>query len=111
MERVHPISEQQAGMKAMAFLDCYGIKVKISGFTFNDQNWNWNKVIQKYTDPAGKNYGLIEHFKEGENNDTSFVYFEYEDKSGKLCQEKFEKFLDAERAMVHLIQRRLKGED
>ena len=111
-EHIYPINEQQIGMKMTNFKNAYGFALKsMSGFTFNDEDWNWNKVIQKYTDKLGKNYGLIEHFKEGQDNSTDFVWLEYEDKEGKFCQEKFERFVDAEKAMVELMEKRMKGKD
>lgn len=111
MNSVHISEKKRDMLREKLFKDCYGIDSIIHVINYNDTNWDWDLCVLIFRDTLGKNYGLVEHFKDGLDNSTKFVYFEYEDKSGKFCQEKFEKFIDAEEAMVELIKKRLKGED
>ena len=108
---VTPLTEQQCKMKEKLFLDAYGLETTIAGVSYNDENWDWDKAIIKFCDSLGKNYGLVENFKPGTDNSTDFVELEYENKEGSFVKQKFEKFLDAELAMVELMKKRLKGED
>lgn len=108
---VHISEKKQDMMRQQLFKDAYGIDAKIWVTNFNDANWNWDKCILNFTDSLGKNYGLIEFFQEGANNNTRVVIFEWTDKEGKMHEEPFSRFLDAELAMVALMRRRLEGKD
>ena len=111
-ERIHKMTEQDISLRERNFNDIYGFPVTITeGITFLDADWNYDMVIIKFRDVLGKVYGLVEHYPAGSDNSTKFVLLEYEDKYGKFCQEKYEKFIDAEKAMVELMQKRQRGED
>ena len=104
-------------MKEKLFFDAYGVHVKIKTMTFNDTNWNWDKVILSFIDEGGHNYGLIEHFKEGNDNSTNYVNLEHEDKNGNLVTKRFDEnnakmgsiFVTAEKELVSLMKRKLRG--
>lgn len=116
---VHVQTKERDGMKETLFKDAYALDAKISYTTYNDAEWNWDKVVINFVDSLGKNYGLIEFFMDGANNDTAFVMFEYTDKEGKLRSERYdannckkgEIFVTAEKRMVNMMRRRLRGEE
>lgn len=106
-------------LKERLFKDAYKLNAKIRTTTYNDERWNWDMVVLNFTDDLDKHYGLIEYFKEGDDNSTDHVDFEYEDKDGNWKVERFDKkntergkiYVTAELAMVRLMQRRLQGDD
>lgn len=106
-------------MKEAMFKDAYGVDTKIKSTTYNDEKWNWDMVVLNFRDTLGKNYGLVEYFKPGEDNSTDHVDFEFEDKEGTWKTIRFDEtnsdkgsiFFAAETAMKEMMQRRLRGED
>lgn len=106
------ISEKRRDfMRERMFEDAYNVKARIWVTNFNDENWDWDMCVLNFRDSLGKNYGLIEHFKEGKDNSTHHVVLEYETDKGEFVKQNFEKFIDAEKSMVQLMQRRLQGID
>lgn len=98
-------------MRENLFKSEYKVDTKIKVTNYNDDNWNWDMVVLNFKDSLGKDYGLIEFFKPGNDNSTDHVLLEYCDKSGNWIQEEYKEFHLAEKAMVNLMQRRLRGED
>ena len=107
----HVSDKKQDFHREKLFKDSFGLNTTIHVTTYNDENWNWDICVINFRDSLGKNYGLIEYFKPGDDNSTDYVILEYEDKEGNIIKENFQKFIDAENSMVALMQRRLKGED
>lgn len=107
----HIQTKERDSLREKSFKDSYGFNVHIRATTFNDENWDWVMCTLNFRDPLGKNYGLVEYFMPGSDNGTDYVEFEYETKDGKFVKRKFEKFLDAEVAMVELMRRRANGLD
>lgn len=99
------------GIRESNFKSAYKFPVKIKSTCYNDEDWNWNKVVLNFTCPLGKTYGLIEYYKEGADNSTDHVDFEYSRKDNTFHVETFKTFVEAERAMVDLMIKRQKGED
>jgi len=108
---VHVSEKKQDHIREKNFKDAYGIDAKIFVTNFNDEKWNWDKVVLNFIDSLGKNYGLIEHFHAGDDNSTRVVIFEYADKAGNMKEEPFVTCLGAEQAMVELMRKRQRGED
>lgn len=92
-----------------AFKEAYDLVVQIKKTQINDSDWNWVKVSLGFKDSLGKNYGLIEYFKEGDDNSTDHVDFEYEGENCIWKKETFERFIDAELSMVEMMRKRLEG--
>lgn len=106
------ISEKKRDLaRERNFRDVYGLTAKIEVTNFNDEQWNWDMVILNFTDTSGKKYGLIEHFKDADDNGTKHAIFEWEDRQGTFHQEKYPTFLEAEQELVKLMRRRLEGKD
>lgn len=107
----HVSEKKRDFIREQNFKDAYGISVQIYVTNFNDEKWNWDKVVLNFIDSLGKNYGLIEHFKEGDDNSTRVAVFEWEDKKGMMQSEPFTTVLEAELALVELMKKRQRGED
>lgn len=98
-------------MRENAFKSAFNIKATIKATNYNDADWNWDMVVMNFKDTLGKNYGLVEFFKPGNDNSTDHVLFEYCDRNGVWVQERFDTYNAAEMAMVNLMKARLRGED
>lgn len=107
----HVTIKERDHIREANFKDAYGVDSTIAVTNYNDIEWNWDKCVLNFKDTLGKNYGLIEYFKEGADNSTKFVVFEWTDKKGKLHQDSFLSFIDAEKALVDLMKKRSKGDD
>lgn len=100
------ISEKKRDfLREKVFKDAYGLDTHIYVTNINDVNWDWVQVILNFRDTLGKNYGLIEYFKEGTDNSTKSVDLEDD---GKIIGS-YKRFLDAELALVDLIRKRIQG--
>lgn len=108
---VHISEKREDFMREKVFKSDYGLDCQIYVTNFNDENWDWDKCILNFRDSLGKNYGLIEYFMPSIDNSTEHVEFEYENDKGELVKQNFKKFIDAEKSMVDLMQRRLQGND
>lgn len=91
--------------RELIFSEWYAIKVKIYTTNYNDDNWDWDRVVLNFHAPDSQVYTLTEHFNVGKDNSTNFVELEYQGNNGQVVKKKFEKHLDAERYMVELIRR------
>lgn len=109
-KNVNNLSERDCFHRAAQFKEAYGLNVKIQGMSYNDENWDWDMVILKFVDSLGKHYGLIEYFKPGKDNSTDHVDFEWVEHE-RFVKKTYERFIDAELAMVELMKKRLAGED
>ncbi len=103
---VHIRVKERDGLRERLFKDTYGLSVKIHTTEHNDENWNWDLCAITFVDSLGNNYNLIEHFKEGNDNSTDFVLFEYQDPQSVFKQERFVTFIEAELALVGLMKQR-----
>lgn len=105
------ISEKKEDkLREANFKDVYGISAKIWVTNYNDEKWNWDMCVLNFKDELGKNYGLVEYFKEGEDNGTKTVIFEYESKLG-FHKKEFDRFIDAEKEMVKIMKLRKEGRE
>lgn len=109
-KHVVTMKDADVRMKEHSFSEAYKIKTRIEGVSYHDDKWNWDLVVLKFRDSLGKNYGLIEYYPSGDDNSTLYVDFEYEDKN-EFVKKRFKNFVNAEKAMVELMQKRLKGDD
>lgn len=85
------------------FFQYYKLEATIITTNFNDENFNWDKVILEFIF-KGEKYYIVEHFKENEDNSTDFVELMY---NGVV--RKFDRFIDAETTMVNLMKEKLNG--
>ena len=97
------------GYKQKLFKEAYEINAKIRTTNINDLNFNWVQVVLNFKDTLGKNYGLVEFYKEDDDNSTDHVDFEYEGHDGKWIFETYKTFIEAELAMVALMKKRAEG--
>lgn len=102
--------ERDTGREQL-FREAYGLDTRIRYTSYNDEQWNWDMAVLNFTDSLGKTYGLVEYFKAGDDNSTDHVDFEYTNKEGKLVTQTFDRFIDAELAMVALMRKRVEGAD
>lgn len=99
----HVTVKERDHLREKSFKDAYGLDTKIHVTSYNDDNWNWDMVAINFIDTHDRKYSLIEHFKEGDDNSTKFVILEYS-KDDSFKQERFERFIEAELAMVQLMK-------
>lgn len=100
---------ERDGIREQAFLDAYGYKVRIKSITYNDENWDWDKVELFFTDINNNDYLIQEYYKPGKDNSTAYVTLKYVD-GGRDLKFDYRNFLAAELALVDIIHSRLHGD-
>lgn len=98
-KNVTEFSAKDCGLKAKSFQEVYKIPTTIKGVNFNDENWDWDKVITVFNDK----YVLTEYYKPGKDNSTDYVILSYR-KDGVEQSIRFDKYQKAELALVDIMK-------